>query len=236
MEFVSEPIMRHLHHPSSHHRSSGVSLLFALLSLAALSLAALALVRSVDTSALVLGNLGFKQDATAVSDRVSKAAITWLTTTAVDLNNDSVNDGYYATANEDLDATGQQSTSSASPALVNWDINNCAYAGDLAGRICKVNPSNPAISYADGTKARYIIFRLCSSTGPSTSSANSCLSPPVVSSATGTGTCNKRGKLGYDDSECFISTRTGSKAYYRIVVRVEGARGTTSFTETIVYL
>ena len=50
-------------------RQRGMSLVFALLALAALSLAGIALVRSVNTSSLVIGNLGFKQGATAAGSR-----------------------------------------------------------------------------------------------------------------------------------------------------------------------
>jgi hypothetical protein len=45
----------------------GSALIFALMTLVALMLAAVALVRSVDTSSRVLGNLGFKQEATAAA-------------------------------------------------------------------------------------------------------------------------------------------------------------------------
>ena len=51
-----------------------MSLLFALLALAAMLLAAVALVRSVDSGALVLGNLGFKQDATSAGDSAAELA------------------------------------------------------------------------------------------------------------------------------------------------------------------
>ena len=48
-------------------RQRGVSLIFALMALAVISLAAVALVRSVDTTSLVIGNLGFKQVKAALS-------------------------------------------------------------------------------------------------------------------------------------------------------------------------
>ena len=51
-------------------RQAGASLLFALITLVALALAATALVRSVDTGAIVLGNLGSKK-ATAIASSTS---------------------------------------------------------------------------------------------------------------------------------------------------------------------
>ncbi len=55
-----------------------MSLIFALLTLVALSLAAVALVRSVDTSTTVIGNLGFKQDSTFYAGQAAEEAIAWL--------------------------------------------------------------------------------------------------------------------------------------------------------------
>ena len=46
-------------------RQRGVSLFFALVCLVAIMLAAVALVRSVDTSTLISGNLAFQQSATS---------------------------------------------------------------------------------------------------------------------------------------------------------------------------
>ena len=72
--YVMTPIVR----PPRHAAQRGVSLIFALLALGAMLLAAVALVRAVDSGALVLGNLGFKQDATSAADRATEYARTCL--------------------------------------------------------------------------------------------------------------------------------------------------------------
>ena len=78
----------------------GVSLLFALLALAAISLAAVALVRSVDSGSLLIGNLSFKQDATAAADRATDVARAWLMAPGQNLVADSAGGvGYYAASN-----------------------------------------------------------------------------------------------------------------------------------------
>jgi len=59
-------------------RQRGLSLLFALMALVVIGLASVAVVRSVDTSSLVIGNLCFKQDATAASAQMTEQALTWL--------------------------------------------------------------------------------------------------------------------------------------------------------------
>ncbi|MDD2893419.1 MAG: hypothetical protein PHF20_05775 [Halothiobacillaceae bacterium] len=59
-------------------RQRGVVLFFALVALVAMSLAAVALIRSVDTSTLIAGNLSFKQAATNSGDKGIEAAISWM--------------------------------------------------------------------------------------------------------------------------------------------------------------
>ncbi|MDD2928599.1 MAG: hypothetical protein PHY50_02110 [Sideroxydans sp.] len=61
-------------------RQRGVVLFFALVALVAMSLAAVALIRSVDTSTIIAGNLAFKQSATNSGDGGLEAAFTWLAT------------------------------------------------------------------------------------------------------------------------------------------------------------
>lgn len=61
-------------------RQRGVVLFFALVALVAMSLAAVALIRSVDTSTLIAGNLSFKQSATNSGDNGIEAAVKWMAT------------------------------------------------------------------------------------------------------------------------------------------------------------
>jgi hypothetical protein len=107
-------------------RQRGLSLLFALIALAAISLAAVALVRAVDTGSLVIGNIGFKQDATAAASQAAEQAISWLQAHAgAALQTDIAASGYYAASRDSLDVTGQGSTS-ASRAVVDWGGDSCA--------------------------------------------------------------------------------------------------------------
>lgn len=59
-------------------KQCGVVLFFALISLLAIMLAAVALIRSVDTSTMIAGNLAFKQAATTSGDAGTEAAVAWL--------------------------------------------------------------------------------------------------------------------------------------------------------------
>lgn len=213
----------------------GVSLLFALLALVALSLATLALVRSVDTSALLLGNLGFKQDATSAADQAARQAINWLTLNNATLNTDLPANGYYASTQElaadgvtikpPIDVTGQQ-ISTANRQLVDWDGNGCRSSSNGTFSGCTVLPTSAGT--INGNTASYVVFRLCSKPGDYIADTSiSC-----ANRASNTDSCGSKGALSYSDNPLACAT---SSAYFRIVVRVQGARNTASFTETIVH-
>lgn len=203
----------------------GISLLYALMALVALSLASVALIRSVDTGNLVMGNLGFKQDATAAADRAAESAIGWLSGqlsgTALHANNTA--QGYYASAFDNLDVTGK-AEGTAARVVVDWDSNSCAGAGTYTNCIA---PSTAA--GIGGNSARYVIVRLCSAPGAPTGGAVTCVLPLANTTAADT----NRSGFDYARPAGFDTTSTGP--YYRILVRVAGARGTRSFTETIVH-
>lgn len=217
-------------------RQRGVSLLFALLTLVVMLLSTLALVRSVDSGTMVLGNIGFKQDATAAADQATRQAAGWLSANAASLNIDVVDKGYYAsnkqfaadgTALGPLDVTGRQAAGTATRQLVNWDADECLYAPTGSFSTCTIGAQSAGT--INGNTASYVIFRLCSKAGNFASDGSIVCSKPVTSTSGG---ATKRGELNYIET-----TRLAGVAgpYYRIVVRVKGARDTVSFTETIVH-
>jgi Tfp pilus assembly protein PilX len=212
-----------------HARQRGASLMFALITLVALSLAAIALVRSVDTGALVIGNLGFKQDATAVADQATRQAIAWLQTQGTTaLYSDAQNSGYYAENLDGVDVTGQQSSASTR-GLVNWDVDGCSYAASGSYATCTVHPSDKIVINGS-TSARYLISRLCLTGGAPDAAGNTCATPLAAGSQTN----STRGTLQYATGGGRLSS-SSPLPYYRIVVRVQGVRETVSFTETIVH-
>jgi uncharacterized membrane protein YgcG len=222
----------------------GVTLLFALITLVALLFATLALVRSVDTSTILMGNIGFKQDATVTADQATKVALSWLSTHGTVLNSDSLvlgqGQGYYASTKEfdstnaslgkPVDATGQQVTDTLNRQVVDWSKDSCGSGTDYPATLCSF--AVPADKITGSNSARYVIFRLCSLPGDYTSStyAGSCAK---WNTGGGGGANGSHGGMSYAGGG---PTSTASTSpYYRIVVRVQGARNTTSFTETIVH-
>lgn len=209
-------------------RQRGLSIVFALLALLAMSLGAVALVRSIDGGTLVLGNLGFKQEATASADRGTQAAIEWLTTNAASLDSNNTESGYYATAHDNLDATGLQS-SRADRALVDWNNDDCAYANGAESSQCTLAPRTVITAGAnEPVTLRYAIFRLCTDEAAPGATGNVCAKP----AAANVGPAADKGNLSYAKPEPL--TAEGSGNLYRILVKATGARNTSSITETIV--
>jgi hypothetical protein len=208
----------------------GVSLIFALLALAAISLAAVALVRSVDGGLLVIGNLGFKQDTTRAADRAAEAARAWLTAGGNNLEADGgAGTGYYATAQANLDPTGQITSAGKQMAVINWgDADSCACRAAGTCSTCTVAPSTPITLGDNAVRASYVITRLCPNAGPVTD-ANACAQPATLAVTD----CKDRG--GEDGSRLCVTGSSARAPYYRIIVRTVGGRNTVSFTETIVH-
>lgn len=204
----------------------GASLLFSLLALVALTLAAVALVRSVDTGTLVIGNLGFKLDATSATEEAAERAIAWLDArqAGAALDNTVDNAGYYASSLDTLDAGGNGDADDR--VVVDWDGDGCR---TVTGRYSRcLRPSPEFATAVTGNRSRYVITRLCSVEGPRNSGANFCAAPPP-------------GAAGLDRNRDAPRVGAGrfelgaGNPYYRIVVRTLGARQTVSLTETIVH-
>jgi len=223
--------------PCASVNQRGVSLLFALLTLVALLISSLALVRSVDTNALMVGNIGFKQDATAAADQATRAAIAWMTAKKNELNTDAAVSGYRASNQEfendgvtprpPVDVTGQMLSGSANRQLIDWDLDNCrgAVPGSFTG--CTIVPVNGAD--VGGNKVRYVIFRLCSKAGDYVTDTTIQCAKYAGTSVAGV---TDQGDLSYVGRPEDIAE---ASPYFRILVRVAGARNTTSYTETIVH-
>jgi type IV pilus assembly protein PilX len=233
MEFLISSGLRRQQH--------GISLIYALLALATLALASVALIRSANTSSMVVGNLGFQQEATAAADLAVKVAIASLKTNLATLASTTPGgtaagiSGYYPSTDEHLDATGfmlykgdGSGKNDNARTLIKWDGDYCSQqvAGTYAS--CAFTPVTLA-DEVNGNRLSYVIFRLCNKAGdPASDTTVSCAYPLQASTASS----GNMGGLGYRKPP---TTLLALSPYYRIIVRVVGARKTTSYTETIVH-
>ena len=209
----------------------GASLIFALMVLVVLSLAAVGLVRSVNTGTLIAGNLSFKRDATVGATAAAEQAVAWLQTQAAitaALDNDAPAAAYFASAKDGMDPTGNTTTALRPLQLVNWD-GNCQGMASSTYATCDVIPfvRNPV----NGQRVQWVITRLCDfygPMGPANPKGENLCSKPQATSTTG---AEEKGKLT-------MGTRMiplVATPFYRIITRVEGARNTVSYVETIVH-
>ena len=194
-------------HLARRARQRGVVLIIALIVLVAMTLAGLALMRSVDTTNLIAGNLAFQQAATRSADAGIEAGITFLqTASSVTLETDSAGNGYAANGSSPgLNPAAGQS----------WDA---YWVANLDNRKMTLNEGRADEA---GNVVSYVVDRMCNNAGGKTTGA-SCSASPVVTTATG----NNEGVE--------VQLNAPSVVYYRITVRVTGPKNTVSYVQAMV--
>jgi type IV pilus assembly protein PilX len=200
-------------------RQRGVVLFFALIALVVMSLAAVALIRSVDTSTLIAGNLAFKQAATTSGDAGVESAIAAMAAmqTAMDVAGSKLFIDPAAALNVTVAANGFYS-SSVTPAL------------DLSDPAIWVNASSKLVGIdASGNTIRYIIQRMCRNPDSLPLTTNCMLSAPIPDTNQKTVPLPQEQCIGAD------CPTAGQVPQYRITSRTEGPANTVSYVQTIVY-
>jgi len=194
-------------------RQRGVVLFVSLIVMVALSLAAIALIRSVDTTNAIVGNLAFRLasilPANASVEQAAAALFADADIAAVihipDKNNDLAAENYFAHRVPGEDARGVpavlQKKTTASTLTKKFDAND-TYGG----------------AAATDTQVTYVIERMCLAAGAPTT-GNCDLVPPKG---------NPGNTLG-DTPE----SGSGSVPFYRVTVRVDGPKNTASFVKAM---
>jgi len=191
-------------------RQAGVVLMMALIVLVAMTLAGIALVRSVDTSNVIAGNLAFQQAATHAGDAGTEAAVNWLQTnnSGTTLHANIYGQGYAASRSDP--AGGQTWAAFWSTVLV------------PAGQVVTLAPD------AAGNTVSYTIQRLCNAVGDPTTVGPSSPDCAVTQS---TGSVSSSSKTAGT-----VALLYSSQIYYRVTTRIAGPRNTVSYVQTIVAL
>ena len=192
-------------HDSMHARSRqhGVVLIFSLIVLLILTIGAVALMRSMNTSLLTAGNLAFRRDLVnqgeqAVSTVINEFQPGGVMVGATTADNQALN----------YKSTILPTNSEGVPLAL---LNNTTFL-TVGAAANDITPAN----YPDVT-IRYVIDRLCSATG----SSSSALCAQSTASPTG-GTGGTGGP----------PVTPPSATVYRLSVRVSGARSTQVFLQT----
>lgn len=197
-------------------RQRGLVLFFALIALVAMSLAAMALVRSVDTSTLISGNLAFRQAATTSGDGGVEAAIAAMAT--IQTANTAKNIYMDATHAFNLDNAAIGYYSNISTTL------------NLFSSATWVNGvSSTETTDTSGNSYRYIIQRMCRTANQLLTKTN-CLFTGATLDSNGKATplpsqfCNGPG-----------CPSSGQAPQYRITVRITGPKNTISYIQAVVH-
>jgi len=206
-------------------KQRGIVLFFALVALLVLSLAAAALIRSVDTSTIIAGNLAFKQAATSSGDTGVDAAMGWLAATQAanntvnvladpthSFNQDAPGQGYYSSAHDDP----------ADPVYLNLFDN----ANWSAGKSVLVGADPDPVT---GNTTRYIIQRLCRTANTRVQDAD-CLYSGAVQDING-----QHVKLPQEVCSGPGCPVAGQTPMIRVTSRVTGPKNTVSYVQAFIY-
>ncbi len=200
-------------------KQRGVVLFFALIALVVMSLAAVALIRSVDTSTLIAGNLAFKQASVNAGDGGIDSAMTVLDgmQKAMDVNGiqvypDIACPNCASIFNLDAPAKGYYSSILDGPVLTGvWD-----------------NDNSVLVSNDNGIEVRYIIQRICRTANTAADPGNCMFSSALVENGP------QQVQRTNDVCKNGVCVGAGTTPQIRITSRVSGPNFTVSYIQAIV--
>lgn len=201
---------------ASPSKQSGVVLFVALIAMLILTLSGVAIMRSIDSSMTLAGNIAFRQATLAAADQGVNAAFAWLVdrrnTGAENMWDSVLGSGYQAKIPTETDWTLASS----------WPT----------GRFVTLNAGN-------GNTISYRIFRLCTVEGHGLAgTANiGAVNAPGQQCNTAYGTTgSSSSNLGNSQGANAPQYQGNLLVFYRIVVRVVGPRNATSYVQVMASL
>ena len=186
-------------------RARGAVLFIALIVLVAMTLAGIAIMRSVDTTTLIAGNLAFKQGTIQSSDNGIENAFQWLMANRPALANNDLAKGYY----------------SAKPAgSLDWN-NTATWASAVT-----------VGTDTAGNTVSYLIHRMCTCANqPYNVDCPPIVQQCALDAPVGTPPPPAAGDSFAVGAPGFL---TDPRPFYRITVRTQGPRNTVSIVQAMV--
>jgi type IV pilus assembly protein PilX len=205
----------------NHPKQRGIVLIIVLIVLTAMMFAGIALMRSVDTSTLVAGNMAFRQAAVHQADYGTEAAIVWLqaNNSGTTLETSASASGYFAV----IQGPSISTTSASSDQT--WD----AYWNGTLDPTPATRPVTTAVNSGNvwtlpttsqGYTVSYVIHRMC----PTVSTEAGCVQSP-----TGAAVGSNSQKAGNP-----ANFTENTQIYYRITSRVDGPHNTVVYSQAVV--
>jgi type IV pilus assembly protein PilX len=203
---------------TSPRRQRGVVLFVALIVMVAMSLAAIALIRSVDTTNAIVGNLAFRMASILPANASIEQAASGLFSDAdlamvthiVDKNNNFPAENYLACRQGLPLCPGPAEDARGVPAVLQTKA--------AASTLIKKFDARDSGALATDTQVTYLIERMCLQPGPATI-GNCDLAPPKTVPNDTLGDINFGGAT--------------SVPFYRVTVRVDGPKNTASFVQAM---
>lgn len=214
------PSQRHQHgqhrHNSPARAQGGVILLFGLIALAIMLIGAAAMVRSMNTSLVNAGNLGFKRDLTNQAERAVSTVITLMQSGTLGTE----------TARQSS-ASAQNYSASLLPSnaqgLPNALVNDTSFSGVGA-------TTNDIAVSGQAATVRYIVDRMCVNAGAAAPSHCTMADDPNPTGGSGSETVRA------EDSSAGGAGAVGQRVVYRLSIRVTGPRNTQAYFQTTLTL
>jgi Tfp pilus assembly protein PilX len=207
-------------------RQRGVVLFFALIALVVMSLAAVALIRSVDTSTLIAGNLAFRQSARTAGDRGFEDALSWL-----GVNDAAMDAAGISTFLDPGCPTNCAHTFNKTNTAVGYysNIDNLNLFADATWNISGI----PEAVDSSGNHTRYIIQRVCRDAFTRAGSDH-CLFTQAILDGFGRSTPVPASVCYTPPGAVDYCPKAGQSPQYRITVRTVGPSLTVSYLQAIV--
>jgi hypothetical protein len=191
----------------------GVVLLFGLITLAIMLVGAAAMARSMNISLFNAGNLGFKRDLTNQAERAATNALALLQSGGA-LAGVATRENHLVARN--YSATMLASNPQGLPLAL---LDDAAFAA--VGQA-----ANDVAVAGQGVAVRYVIDRLCTTTGAAAADRCTLADDPLPPGCSGNECINAV------NSSAGGAGAIGSRVVYRISIRVTGPRNTQSYFQT----
>lgn len=207
---------------------AGIVLFFALLALAVMSIAAVALIRSVDTNALLSGNIVFRQSASAASN-VALEGVAENIARNISLANSVRHipaEGYYANCSSfDMQPNASVCDGSRLTTMA-WDNTNSRLVPDQTDGNAEIRNGVDR----QGNQIRYVIERMCNFNQAEINAGNAAMDAARCLMATATA-CEPPVNGGTDDPPC---ANQATSPIYRLTLRISGPKNTLTFMQSFI--
>jgi type IV pilus assembly protein PilX len=213
-------------------RQVGIVLFFALLALAVMSIAAVALIRSVDTNALLSGNLVFRQSASAASNVVLEGVAESISKsiTITNSNSNHAAQGYYAncgqfdTQPDTLVCDGSRLTT------MTWNATNSSLAPNQTDGNDEIRNGIDR----QGNEIRYVVERMCNYSNADVNAGNAPVDSSRCLMASARACGEDDSKNGNKQPEILPCNPSSDFPLYRVTLRIIGPKNTVTFMQAFI--